>query len=81
MKPRILVTPAVGKTGSQVVRHLIEEEFPVRAGRAVVTLRATQRSPRRSFSKRLKAARKEESVMKKWKRNVAWMEFALVLSA
>lgn len=81
MKPRILVTPAAGKTGSQVVRHLIEEEFPVRAGRAVVTLRATQRSPRRSFSKRLKAARKEESVMKKWKRNVAWMVFALVLSA
>ena len=51
MKPKILVTAARGKTGSQVVKQLIEEEIPVWAGRAVVTPRAPQRSPRRSFPK------------------------------
>ncbi len=31
IKPKILVTSATGKTGSAVVRQLLEKEYPVRA--------------------------------------------------
>ena len=36
-KPKILVTGSTGKTGTPVVRQLLERGFPVRANRARFT--------------------------------------------